>query len=51
MKAVLCEQYGPPETLVVREVPDLVPGMGHDLPQALLARFADTIAANAARGR
>jgi len=28
MKAVLCEQYGPPETLVLREVPDLVPGKG-----------------------
>lgn len=28
---------------------DLVPGMGHDLPAELLPRFADTIAANAAR--
>lgn len=28
MKAVLCEQYGPPETLVLRDVPDLVPGKG-----------------------
>ncbi|MEO5696653.1 MAG: alpha/beta fold hydrolase [Burkholderiaceae bacterium] len=28
---------------------DLVPGMGHDLPEALLARFADGIAANAKR--
>jgi NADPH2:quinone reductase len=26
MKALLCKQYGPPETLVVEEVPDLVPG-------------------------
>ncbi len=28
---------------------DLVPGMGHDLPDALLPRFADTLAANARR--
>lgn len=28
---------------------DLVPGMGHDLPEALWPRFADTIAANARR--
>jgi pimeloyl-ACP methyl ester carboxylesterase len=28
---------------------DLVPGMGHDLPLPLLERFADAIAANAAR--
>ena len=30
-------------------VPDIVPGMGHDLPLALLPRFADGIATNAAR--
>jgi pimeloyl-ACP methyl ester carboxylesterase len=30
---------------------DLVPGMGHDLPDALLPRFADTIAAVAARAK
>jgi pimeloyl-ACP methyl ester carboxylesterase len=30
---------------------DLVPGMGHDLPLALLPRFAATIAENAARAR
>jgi pimeloyl-ACP methyl ester carboxylesterase len=30
---------------------DLVPGMGHDLPQPLLGRFADTIAAVARRAR
>jgi pimeloyl-ACP methyl ester carboxylesterase len=30
-------------------VADIVPGMGHDLPLPLLARFADGIAANAAR--
>jgi pimeloyl-ACP methyl ester carboxylesterase len=28
---------------------DFIPGMGHDLPQALLARFADGIAFNATR--
>ena len=28
MRAVLCEQFGPPETLVVREVPDPEPGEG-----------------------
>jgi NADPH2:quinone reductase len=28
MRAVLCEQFGPPETLVVREVPDPEPGPG-----------------------
>ena len=28
MRAVLCEQFGPPETLVVKEVPDPVPGAG-----------------------
>jgi pimeloyl-ACP methyl ester carboxylesterase len=39
---------------LVRRVPgaqaDIVPGMGHDLPLPLLQRFADGIAANAARG-
>jgi len=29
---------------------DIVPGMGHDLPDQLLSRFADTIADNAGRG-
>lgn len=29
MRAVICEAYGPPETLVVKEVPDLTPGTGH----------------------
>jgi pimeloyl-ACP methyl ester carboxylesterase len=29
---------------------DIVPGMGHDLPQQLLQRFADGIAENARRG-
>ena len=28
---------------------DIVPGMGHDLPQQLLSRFADTMAENARR--
>ncbi|MDB6001569.1 MAG: NADPH:quinone oxidoreductase, partial [Rhizobacter sp.] len=26
MKAILCKRYGPPDTLVLEEVPDLVPG-------------------------
>jgi pimeloyl-ACP methyl ester carboxylesterase len=30
-------------------VPDMVAGMGHDLPEALLPRFAEAIAENAAR--
>jgi pimeloyl-ACP methyl ester carboxylesterase len=30
---------------------DFIAGMGHDLPSALLPRFADGMAANAARGR
>ena len=28
MKAVLCNEYGPPETLVVEDVPSPVPGPG-----------------------
>ncbi|MBK1616727.1 alpha/beta hydrolase, partial [Rubrivivax gelatinosus] len=28
---------------------EMIPGMGHDLPQELLERFADSIAANAQR--
>jgi len=28
MRALLCKQYGPPETLIVEELPDLVPGEG-----------------------
>src|SRR5215510_8213563 len=28
MKAVVCKQYGPPETLVVEDVPSPVPGPG-----------------------
>ncbi len=32
-------------------VTDLIPGMGHDLPTALLERFADGIRANADRAR
>jgi pimeloyl-ACP methyl ester carboxylesterase len=30
---------------------DFIAGMGHDLPAALLPRFADGVAANAARAR
>ena len=46
MKALLCKQFGPPETLVVESVPDLVPGpaeavlrvhaAGVNFPDALL---------------
>jgi pimeloyl-ACP methyl ester carboxylesterase len=40
---------------LVRRIPgavgDFIEGMGHDLPQALLARFADRIAENAGRLR
>lgn len=28
MRAVICEAYGPPEKLVLKEVPDLIPGPG-----------------------
>jgi NADPH2:quinone reductase len=28
MKAVLCKEYGPPESLVIEDVPSLVPGAG-----------------------
>ncbi len=28
MKAVMCEEFGPPETLKLRDVPDLTPGKG-----------------------
>src|SRR5262245_6612130 len=28
MRAVLCKQYGPPESLVIEEVPSLTPGPG-----------------------
>ena len=28
MRAVLCKEYGPPESLVLEEVPALIPGAG-----------------------
>ncbi len=45
MKAVLCKQYGPPETLVVEEVPDLVPGKGEVVidVKACGVNFPDTL--------
>ena len=45
MRAVLCEAYGPPETLAVRELPDPAPGPGEiavDLSFAAL-NFFDTL--------
>ena len=33
MKAMLCREYGPPETLVLSEVPDPVPGPGQVIVQ------------------
>ncbi|CAM2173318.1 NADPH:quinone reductase [Paraburkholderia sacchari] len=29
MRAIRCNQYGPPETLTLEDLPDLVPGAGH----------------------
>jgi pimeloyl-ACP methyl ester carboxylesterase len=34
---------------IANAVPDIIPGMGHDLPDELLPRFAAAIAENAAR--
>ena len=31
MKALVCEKYGPPESLVIRDLPDPVPGAGEVL--------------------
>ncbi len=45
MKVVMCETYGPPETLVVKDVPSPVPGPG-DVKIRLRARgvsFADVL--------
>lgn len=45
MRAVLCEAYGPPETLVLRDLPDPAPGPGEiavDLAFASL-NFFDTL--------
>ncbi len=45
MIAALCEQYGPPETLVLRELPDPAPGMGEVLvePSRVALNFFDTL--------
>lgn len=45
MKAILCESYGPPSSLVYREVPDPVPGPGEVLIQiaACSVNFPDTL--------
>ncbi|WP_298357904.1 NADPH:quinone oxidoreductase family protein [Rhodoblastus sp.] len=45
MIAALCEQYGPPETLVLRELPDPVPGPGEILvePSRVALNFFDTL--------
>jgi NADPH2:quinone reductase len=45
MIAVLCEQFGPPETLVVRELPDPAAGPGEVLvaPAKVALNFFDTL--------
>ena len=45
MKAVLCKAFGPPESLVVEEVPDPTPGPGQVLVQvkASTVTFPDTL--------
>ncbi len=45
MKAVLCKQFGPPESLVLEEVPSLVPGPGEVRVKAHAAgiNFPDTL--------
>lgn len=45
MKAVLCEKYGPPETLVLKDVPSPVPGKGQVLVtiHAAGVNFPDTL--------
>jgi NADPH2:quinone reductase len=45
MKAVLCETLGPPETLVVRDLPDPVPGPGEVTVKVTAAalNFFDTL--------
>ncbi|MCW5624165.1 MAG: NADPH:quinone oxidoreductase family protein [Burkholderiales bacterium] len=45
MKAVLCKQYGPPDTLVVEDVPSLVPGAGQVVVAVKAAgvNFPDTL--------
>lgn len=45
MKAVRCKQYGPPESLVVEEIPALVPGPGEVVvsTHAGAVNFPDTL--------
>jgi NADPH2:quinone reductase len=45
MKAVLCTQYGPPESLVIEDVPSLVPGPGEVVVsvKAASVNFPDTL--------
>lgn len=45
MKALLCKSYGPPENLVIEEVPDLEPGAGEAIVQVHAAslNFPDTL--------
>lgn len=45
MKAVLCKEYGPPESLAVEEVPALVPGAGQVVVsvRACGVNFPDTL--------
>ena len=45
MKAVLCKQLGPPESLVLEEVPDLKPGTGEVVIEVKAAgvNFPDTL--------
>ncbi|MDW3210777.1 MAG: NADPH:quinone oxidoreductase family protein [Reichenbachiella sp.] len=45
MKAVLCESYGPPENLVVKEVESLIPGIGEVVIEVKASglNFPDTL--------
>ena len=45
MKAVLCKTHGPPETLVVEELPDPAPGPGEVVVDVAFAslNFFDTL--------
>ncbi|MEM8894092.1 MAG: NADPH:quinone oxidoreductase family protein [Bacteroidota bacterium] len=45
MKAVLCKSYGPPENLVVEDIPELVPGKGQVVisVKACGVNFPDTL--------
>jgi len=45
MKAILCKSYGPPENLVLEEVPELTPGDGEAIVEVYAAslNFPDTL--------